>query len=74
MVDLRTCELYRTDWRCELRALDCLLVDHTKDIFVRRERGQLIVTIWYRSALESAFSAVVVEDSSLCWNVAGDPE
>ncbi|KAH9907112.1 uncharacterized protein B0H18DRAFT_964618 [Fomitopsis serialis] len=52
-----TWELYETNWRCEIRALDSRLVDQTSDSFRKWEREQLLAEVWRDSSVQSAFSA-----------------
>ncbi|KAH9927719.1 uncharacterized protein B0H18DRAFT_954193 [Fomitopsis serialis] len=67
-----TWELYEVNWRCELRALDRCLVDHSQDAFLKWEREQLIADVWRGPTIQSGFSAVVVADSFPCWTPAGE--
>ncbi|KAH9936213.1 uncharacterized protein B0H18DRAFT_950582 [Fomitopsis serialis] len=67
-----TWELHEVNWRCELRALDNRLVNHSQDAFAKWEREQLIADVWRGRTGESGFSAVVVDSSFACWTPAGE--
>ncbi|KAH9934385.1 uncharacterized protein B0H18DRAFT_1188527, partial [Fomitopsis serialis] len=65
-------ELYETNWRCELRALDSLLVNHSDDAFRQWERAQRVAEVWRSSVHQTAFSVVDVSSPAFCWTPAGD--
>ncbi|KAH9931368.1 uncharacterized protein B0H18DRAFT_872320 [Fomitopsis serialis] len=65
-------ELYETNWRCELRALDNLLVDHSDDAFRQWEREQRVAEVWRSSLHQTAFSVVDVSSPAFCWTPAGE--
>ncbi|KAH9829609.1 uncharacterized protein C8Q71DRAFT_863184 [Rhodofomes roseus] len=65
-------ELYETNWRCELRALDALVVDHNTDAFRKWEREQLVTEVWRTSDLQTAFSALDISSRTFSWTPAGE--
>ncbi|KAH9914250.1 uncharacterized protein B0H18DRAFT_1125770 [Fomitopsis serialis] len=60
-------ELYETNWRCELRALDNLLVDHSDDAFRKWEREQRVARVWQSSVHQTAFSVIDVSSPTFRW-------
>ncbi|KAH9842051.1 uncharacterized protein C8Q71DRAFT_700623 [Rhodofomes roseus] len=65
-------ELYETNWRCELRALDTRLAGRSDDAFRHWEREQRIAQVWLSKEYESGFSVVDVSTPSFCWTPAGE--
>ncbi|KAH9837263.1 uncharacterized protein C8Q71DRAFT_707525 [Rhodofomes roseus] len=51
-------EVNEMNWRCELRALDALLVDAGRSGWLQWEREQVVCEVWRETAIESAYSAL----------------
>ncbi|EPS92635.1 hypothetical protein FOMPIDRAFT_1056687 [Fomitopsis schrenkii] len=65
-------ELNEMNWRCELRALDSLVVDADRSEWLRWEREQAVCEVWRETKAESAHSSLFcTQRSRFCWTPVG---
>lgn len=64
-------EVNEMNWRCELRALDALIVDAGRSEWLRWEREQVVCEVWRETEMESAHSSLFcTKNSRFCWTPA----
>ena len=65
-------EVNEMNWRCELRALDSLVVDADRSEWLRWEREQAVCEVWRETKAESAHSSLFcTQRSRFCWTPVG---
>ena len=67
-------ELHELNWRCELHALDSLVVDRRDDAFIKWEQEELIAKVWRVADKESLFSSICAGEPSFRWTPAGEED